>query len=66
MLTEHYKDAIMQKVFRDLARKSLKEVYPQLSCLACLGLVIPYSTVDCEHAFSAMKRVKTTVYLETG
>ena len=59
MTVDHYSGAKTRDVFRDLASDKLQTVYPQLSCIACLGLCIPFSTADCEHAFSAMKRVKT-------
>ena len=61
MLAEHYKDATMKQVICDLAKRSLKQAYPQLSCLASIALVIPLSTADCERAFSAIKRVKTAL-----
>ena len=59
MMVDHYSGAKTRDVFRDLASDKLWTVYPQLSCIACLGLCIPFSTADCERAFSAMKRVKT-------
>ena len=34
-------------------------IYPCLSKLACIALVLPISTAECERCFSAMKRVKT-------
>ncbi len=57
MLADHYGSAKTREVLRDLASDKLRAVYPQLSHIACLGLSIPFSTADCEHAFSTMKRV---------
>ena len=34
-------------------------MYPCLSKLACVALILPISTAECERSFSAMKRVKT-------
>ncbi|XP_062504912.1 uncharacterized protein LOC134181666 [Corticium candelabrum] len=39
--------------------QALRELYPNLSSLACIGLVIPTSTVDCEKGFSTVGRIKT-------
>lgn len=38
---------------------SLQDIYPQLSKLASIGALVPISTAECEHAFSAMNRIKT-------
>ncbi len=59
MLVDHYGKAKAREVLHDLASDKLQPGYPQLARLACLGLTIPFSTADCERAFSTMKRVKT-------
>ena len=59
MLADHYSKAAAREVLRDPAGNKLKLVYPQLARLASLGLTIPFSTADCEPAFSTMNRIKT-------
>lgn len=59
MLADHYGKAKTREVLRDLASDKLQPVYPQLARLATIGLAIPFSTADCERAFSTMKRMKT-------
>ena len=61
MLQDHYSNAKAIEVMKDLVNEKLNPVYPQLSCLANLALVIPINTADCERAFSTMKRVKTRI-----
>ena len=39
--------------------EALKVLYPDLYSLACVALVLPMSTVDCERGFSAVGRIKT-------
>ena len=34
-------------------------IYPQLACIACPGLSIPFSIADCKRAFSTMKLKKS-------
>ena len=60
MLQDHYSNTKAIEV-EDLVNENLNPVYPQLSCLANLALVIPINTSDCECAFSTMKRVKTRI-----
>ena len=64
MLADHYTTVKTEEVLHDLASEKLKDVYPQLACLASLGLTIPFSTADCERAFSSMKRVNEDVTKE--
>ncbi len=59
MLVDHYGKAKARDVLQDPASDKLQSAYPQLRCLVCLGLTIPFSTADCECAFSTMKRVNT-------
>ena len=61
MLADHYSGKNAGEVMRDVASTKLQPVYPQLSCLASLGLTIPFTTADCECAFSTLKRVKTSL-----
>ena len=50
----------MQGVLKTLASgPALAAMYPCLSKLACIALILPISTAECERSFSAMKRVKT-------
>ena len=50
----------MQEVMTRLSTNpTLHQMYPELSKLAQICLVIPVSTADCERGFSAMARVKT-------
>ena len=37
----------------------MKTLYPALSKLFSIALVLPVSTADCERGFSTMKRIKT-------
>ena len=54
------KDMSMQAVLSKLATNAtMHQMYPELSKLAQICLIIPVSTVDCERGFSAMARVKT-------
>ena len=55
MLADHYSKAKTRDVLHGLASSKLKLVYPQLARLASVGLTIPFSTADCERAFSTMK-----------
>ena len=60
MLADHYSKAKTKDVLRDLVlTDKLQPLFPQLSKLASVILTIPFSTADCERAFSTMKRVKT-------
>ena len=40
---------------------TLKMMFPNFAALASIALVIPVSTAECEHCFSCMKRIKTTL-----
>ena len=39
--------------------RTIQSLYPNLSRLATICRILPVSTVDCERAFSTMKRIKT-------
>ena len=41
------------------SNSSVKTLYPQLSKLAMITLILPVSTAECERCFSAMNRIKT-------
>ena len=61
LLSDNYKQKSMQGVLEELAtsESTVAAMYPCLSKLACIPLVLPISTAECERCFSAMKRVKT-------
>ena len=59
MLADHYSKATAREVRHDLAGNKLKLVHPQLAHLASLGLTMPFSTADCERAFSTNELSKT-------
>ena len=40
---------------------TLKDLFPQLSRLASIALILPVSTAECERCFSAMNRIKTNL-----
>lgn len=42
-----------------LTGTELQDMFPNLSKLAAIGLLMPMSTVDCERGFSALSRIKT-------
>ena len=41
------------------SESALAIINPCLSKVACIALILPISTAECEGSFSAMKRVKT-------
>ena len=49
---------LMTKV---LSTAELKVMFPNLSKLATIGLLLPMSTVDCERGFSVLSRIKTNI-----
>ena len=50
----------MHAVLSKLSTNStMHQMYPELTKLAQICLIIPVSTADCERGFSAMARVKT-------
>ena len=42
-----------------LSTTEIQAIFPNLSKLAAIGLLMPMSTVDCERGFSALSRIKT-------
>lgn len=42
-----------------LSTIEIQAMFPNLTKLAAIGLVLPVSTVDCERGFSALSRIKT-------
>ena len=38
---------------------TLQAMFPNLSQIAAIGLLLPMSTADCERGFSALQRIKT-------
>ena len=61
LLSDKYRQESMQFVLKQLATSgcTVAAMYPCLSQLASIALVLPISTAECERCFSAMKRVKT-------
>ena len=59
LLSDKYRQESMRAVLKELATSgcTVAEMYPCLSKLACIVLVLPISTAECERCFSAMKRV---------
>ena len=58
------KDAVEKLPAHDIMRKlvqndGLSSLYPALSLVAAIGVVIPATTVDCQQGFSAVGRIKT-------
>ena len=63
LLSGSYRGESMQGVLKTLASgPALAAMYPCLSKLACIALILPISTAECERSFSAMKRVKTELH----
>ena len=44
-----------------LSTTEIQAMFPNLSKLAAIGLLLPMSTVDCERGFSALSRIKTNL-----
>ena len=60
LLGSTYKDMSHNQVLKLMAgNATVKVLYPNLSKLAKICLILPVSTADCERSFSAMKRIKT-------
>ena len=60
MISSTYRNTTMRSMLKLLVSNStLQTMYPQFTKLACIALVIPVSTAECERSFSAMKRIKT-------
>ena len=57
---EAYRGNTLRKFLQDLAfNNTLRDLFPQLSRLASIVLIIPVSTAECERCFSSMNRIKT-------
>ena len=60
LLGSTYKDMSHNQVLKLVAgNATVRALYPNLSKLAKVCLILPVSTADCERSFSTMKRVKT-------
>ena len=44
-----------------LSTTEIQAMFPNLSKLAAIGLLLPMSTLDCERGFSALSRIKTNL-----
>eukprot|EP00731_Ephydatia_muelleri_P030129 Em0021g652a len=57
---EAYRGTTLRKFLQDLAfNNTLKDLFPQLSRLASIVLIIPVSTAECERCFSSINQIKT-------
>ena len=55
-----YRGTTLRKFLQDLAFNiTLRDLFPQLSRLASIALIIPVSTAECERRFSSMNGIKT-------
>ena len=60
LLRSAYKGMSHNQILKLLAgNTTVQTLYPNLSKLAKVCLILPVSTADCERSFSTMKRVKT-------
>ena len=56
---EAYRGTSLRKFLQNLAfNNTLKDLFPQLSRLASIALIIPVSTAECERCYSSMNRIK--------
>ena len=54
------KQLTTQEMMKHLLKTAeMKSMFPNLTSLASIGLLLPMSTVDCERGFSTLSRVKT-------
>ena len=60
MLVSDFKELSVKKLMIVMAGDvSFSMLYPTISHLASIALVLPVSTADCERGFSTLKRIKT-------
>ena len=60
MLVSDFKELSVKKLMMVMAGDvSFSMLYPTLSHLASIALILPVSTADCERGFSTLKRIKT-------
>ena len=63
--TAHLKDTSTHELMSKLTSNAqLLDMFPNLSKLAAIGLVIPMSTADCERGFSVLGRIKTDCVID--
>ena len=53
-----WKNSTPRELMSRLTGTELQDMFPNLSKLAAIGLLMPMSTVDCERGFSALSRIK--------
>ena len=59
-MSHAYRNTDMRSFLKLLVSDAtLKDLFPQLSRLASIALILPVSTAECERCFSAMNRIKT-------
>ena len=60
LLLAEFKEMSIEETMSTLsAHSSFSSLYPTLSKLASIALIIPVSTADCERGFSTINRIKT-------
>ena len=62
LLGERFKEKSLREMISILTTDtSIQSLYRNLSKLASIAAIIPVSTAECEHSFSAMKHIKTAL-----
>lgn len=60
LLVAEFKEMSIRDIMSTLsANATISSLYPTLSKLASIALIVPVSTADCERGFSTMNRIKT-------
>ena len=60
LLIAEFKEVSAREIMSTLsANSSFSSLYPTLSKLASIALIVPVSTADCERGYSAMNKIKT-------
>ena len=60
-MSSAYRNTDMKSFLMLVSDATLKDLFPQLSRLASIALILPVSTAECERCFSAMNRIKTNL-----
>ena len=60
LLISEFKEVSTRDIMSTMsANTTFSSLYPTLSKLASIALIVPVSTADCERGFSTMNRIKT-------
>ena len=60
LLVSEFKEVSTRDIMSTMsANTTFSSLYPTLSKLASIALIVPVSTADCERGFSTMNRIKT-------